>query len=260
MYLCPLKEAYALNTNRDLNYRLFIQKELDFTRTDIHSEFEKYYVIRSGNVQRVKENFAAVRKDFNKGKGQLSDDPLRNNIYHLVVCAAIVARICVDGGMEHNVAYTLSDIYIRRADKCRDPEEVLDLLGELQVDFAQRMREVKKTGTVSVHVRRTIDYIYDNLHESLTLELLASREGLHPSSLSKLFAKETGVTLKDYIIRAKVTTAENMLKFSVFSLSDISLSLGFSSQSAFTSTFKKITGITPKQYRSMYYSENINQL
>lgn len=249
-----------MNTNRDLNYRLYIQKELDFTRTDIHSEFEKYYIIRSGNVQLVKENFAEVRNNFDKGKGQLSDDPLRNNIYHLVVCAAIVARICVDGGMEHNVAYTLSDIYIRRADKCRDPEEVIDLLGEMQVDFAERMREVKKNGTVSVHVRRTIDYIYDHLHENLTLEMLAEREGLHPSSLSKLFAKETSVTVKDYIIRAKITTAENMLKFSEFSLSDISLALGFSSQSAFTATFKRITGHTPKQYRGMYYSENINQI
>lgn len=249
-----------MNTNRDLNYRLYIQKESDFTRTDIHSEFEKYYVIRSGNVALVKENFAKVRKDFNKGKGQLSDDPLRNNIYHLVVCAAIVARICVDGGLEHNVAYTLSDIYIRKADKCTDPDEVLDLLGEMQVDFALRMREAQKTGTVSVHVRRTIDFIYDNLHESLTLEMLAEREGLHPSSLSRLFAKETGVTLKDYIIRAKIKTAENMLKYSDFPLSDISLSLGFSSQSAFTSTFRKITGMTPGQYRSMYYSDNLSVL
>lgn len=246
-----------MDTNRDLNYRLFIQKELDFTRTDIHSEFEKYYAIKSGNVQLVKENFENTRKDFNKGKGQLSDDPLRNMIYHLVVCAAIVARVCVDGGMEHNIAYTLSDIYIRRADKCRTPDEVLELIGELQTDFARRMREVQKTGTVSVHVRRSIDYIYDHLHESLTLELLARREGLHPSSLSKLFVKETGVTIKEYIIRAKVTTAENMLKYSEFPLSDISLSLGFSSQSAFSATFKKITGYTPKLYRSMYYSENL---
>ncbi|MBQ6180533.1 MAG: AraC family transcriptional regulator, partial [Ruminococcus sp.] len=70
-----------MNTNRDLNYRLFIQKENDFTRTDIHSEFEKYYAIRSGDVALVKDNYAKARLDFYKGKGQLSDDPLRNNIY-----------------------------------------------------------------------------------------------------------------------------------------------------------------------------------
>ena len=128
-----LKGVRTLNTNRDLNYRLYIQKESDFTRTDFHSEFEKYYAIRSGNVAQVKENYAKARLDFYKGKGQLSDNLLRNNIYHLVVCAAIVARICVDGGLEHNVAYTLSDIYIRKADKCTDPDEVLDLLGEMQV-------------------------------------------------------------------------------------------------------------------------------
>ena len=99
---------------------------------------------------------------------------------------------------------------------------------------------------------------HDHLHESLTLEILAEREVLHPSSLSRLFAKETGTTLKDYIIRAKVKTAENMLKYSSFPLSDISLSLGFSSQSAFTSTFHKITGMTPGYFRSVYYSDNIS--
>ena len=88
--------------------------------------------------------------------------------------------------------------------------------------------------------------------------MLAEREGLHPSSLSKLFAKETGITVKDYIIRAKVTTAQNMLKYSDFSLSDISLALGYSSQSAFTASFRKMTGMTPKQYRDMYYADNIS--
>lgn len=40
----------------------------------------------------------------------------------------------MDGGLNHDEAYTLSDIYIRKADNARRPEEVIDLIGDMQMD------------------------------------------------------------------------------------------------------------------------------
>ena len=246
-----------MNTNRDLNYRLFIQKENNFIRTDIRTEYDRYTTISSGDVEKVKENFRKSRANFSEGKGVLSDDPVRNNIYHLVVCAAMISRLCINAGMEHDVAYTLGDIYVKRADKCKRAEDVLDIMEEMQVDFATRMRDLRKVNAISIHVRKSIDYIYDHLHEPVTLKELAERQKLHPSYFSKLFQKETGYTVKEYITQAKVNTAQNMLKYSDFSLLDISLSLGFCTQSAFTAVFRKNTGITPAKYRDMYYESPV---
>lgn len=246
-----------MDTNRDLNYRLFIQKETNFTRTDIRTEYDRYTTISRGDVEKVRDNFRKSRVNFSEGKGVMSDDPVRNVIYHLVVCAAMVARLCIKAGMEHDVAYTLGDIYVRRADKCKSTEEVLDLMENMQIDFATRMRELRKVNAISLHVRRSIDYIYDHLHEPITLKLLAEREKLNPSYFSKLFQKETGCSLKSYITQTKVNTAKNMLKFSDFSILDISLSLGFCTQSAFTAVFRKSTGMTPARYRDMYYESPI---
>ena len=240
-----------MNTNRDLNYRLFIQKETGFIRTDINSEFARYNNIVEGDLNALREHFKRPRSEFYDGKGQLSDDPLRNVIYHHVVCVGVVARLCVDAGMDMNVAYTLSDIYIRKADVARTPDEVLDIMEEFQMDFAMRMRDIKKGGAVSLHVKRCADYIYNHLHESLTLEMLARKEGLNPSYLSKLFAREMGMGVKDYIINAKINTAKNILRYSQFPILDISISLGYSSQSAFTAAFRKATGMTPKKYRDV---------
>lgn len=240
-----------MDTNRDLNYRLFIQRETNFIRTDIRTEYDRYTTISSGDVEKVRANFGRLKANFSEGKGVLSDDPLRNTIYHFVVAGAMIARFCVDAGMEHDVAYTLTDIYIRKADKCTRAEDVIDLLGELQLDFAVRMRELRKVNAISLHVRRAIDYIYDHLHEPITLRELAEREKLNTSYFSKLFTKETGCTVKEYITQAKVNTAKNMLKFSDFSILDISLSLGFCTQSAFTAVFRKNTGVTPAKYRDM---------
>ncbi len=242
-----------MGTNQELNYRLYVQKTHGFTRTPFHSEFEKYMIIRSGDVEAVKRNFETIKSDYLGGKGILSDDPVRNVMYHFVTAIALTSRICVEGGMNHDTAYTLSDIYIQRADKCRTAEEIIDILGEMQIDFAVRMRELKKENIISLHIRKCIDYIYENLDRNLSIKDMAEFFDLNPSYLSKLFLKETGITIKDFVTNAKVRTAENMLKYSDFSYLDISLTLGFSSQSAFISVFKKITGITPKRYREQYY-------
>lgn len=240
------------NTNRELNYRLFVQREESFERTNIQSEFARYDDIKNGDIEKVKENFAIIKANYYEGKGELSKNPLRNNIYHFIVSVAITARVCIYGGMPHDESYTLSDIYIRKADACKTPEEVIDLLGVMQVDYATRMHEIKIDPTISVHVKHAIDYIYDHLQENITLEALAKFENLNPSYFSKLFSKETGSSVKAFVNTAKVTTAQRMLAQTDYSISDIALSLGFSSQSAFTAVFRKQTGQTPGKYRNQY--------
>ena len=238
-----------MNTNRELNYRLFVQIEEEFIRTDIKSEFEVYDDIKNGNVEQVQEKYGEISLHYYDGKGVLSDSLLRNNQYHFAIGTGIIARVCIDGGMQHNVAYTLADIYIRKCDRCTRPEEVIELTGEMALDYAKRMQEIRKADSVSLHVRRTIEYIYQNLGGNLTLKMAAEHEKLNQSYLSKLFAQEMGIPIKAYILKARINTAKNILTFSDFSVTEIAAALGFSSQSAFSAAFRKLTGLTPQQYR-----------
>ncbi len=238
-----------MDTNKELLYRLYIQREEAFVRTDIKKEFSRYEDIMNGDVEKVKENFKEIRKDFFKGKGTLSKDPLRNSIYHLVVSVGVIARLCINSGLPHDEAYTISDIYIQAADESDSVEAIVDLLEQSHIAFAERMKNIKKDNNHSIYVRHAIDYIYDHLHEPLTMEQLAKNENLNPSYFSKLFSNEMGIPVKAYILSVKIDTAKNMLEKSEYSITDIALSLGFSSQSAFTAAFKKLTGETPARYR-----------
>ena len=125
----------------------------------------------------------------------------------------------------------------------------------MRIDYAERMHQLKKNNVISIHIRKCIDYIYDHLHEDLSVNKLAEVVGLERTYLSKLFSKETGTTIKNFINSAKIDTAQNLLKYSEYPSSEISFALGFSSQSAFISVFKKYSGMTPKKYREMYYSQ-----
>ena len=119
----------------------------------------------------------------------------------------------------------------------------------MQIDYATRMREINNTDVMSIHVRRAVNYIYNNLNKPISVKELAESESLNPEYFSRLFANETGKKVSEYITAAKMKTAQNMLATSDFSILDIALSLGYPSQSAFSSLFKKYSGMTPKRYR-----------
>ena len=243
-----------VNTDKKLDYRLFLQREEKFIRADYFAEFRQYNRIRNGDVDAVKERFEKVRPNYLNGKdgrGMLSQDPLRNSIYHLVSSAAIISRLCIDGGMDMNTAYTLSDIYINEADEAETVEQVLDLIATMQIDYASRMRDLKRTNVINYHVRRTIDYIYNNLNKPMTVTELAALEDLNPVYFSRLFTNETGKKVGDFITEAKIETAKNMMRHSEYSILEIAMSLGYSSQSAFSNAFKASCGMTPKKYRDI---------
>lgn len=239
-----------MNTNKELNYRLYIQREENFVRQDIRKEFSHYDMIRYGKIQEVRESIPGRKANFYNGKGVLSADPTRNMMYHFVISTGMVSRVCVEGGMSQNEAYTLSDVYIRRADQMQKAEEILDLFFEMQLDFTERMHRLEShRSDQSLHVRHAIEYIYDHLHEQITTEELAKLVGLNRSYFSKRFASEVGTPVKKFILQAKITTARNMLENEAYSISDIAFSLGFCSQSAFTAAFRAVTQTTPRQYR-----------
>ncbi len=240
-----------MDTGKNLDYRLYVQREEGFIRADYHAEFRQYNKIKNGDVDGVRDRFKIARKTFNDGRGKLSSNPLRNMIYHLVSSAAVISRLCIDGGMDMNTAYTLSDIYINRADEAKSVEEVMDLIAEMQIDYATRMRELNNKSTLSFHVRKAMDLIYDNLNSPITVTWIADKIGISKDYLSRRFSSETGKRVIDFINEAKIKTAQNMLAHSDYSILDISTSLGYSSQSALSTAFKKYCGMTPKKYRDL---------
>ena len=239
-----------MKVRNELNYQLFLQKTSGIQRQPMNAEMEQYDDICNGDMDAVRQNAAKLTECLSR---QLSDDTVRNAQYHLTIMASAIAKACMQSGMGHDEAYTLADIYIRKGDKCRTYEGTLELMQELQLDFTERMQEIRKQQVISLHVRKCIDYIYDHHGNGLTVNFLAEYCGLHPSYLSRLFYTETGTHLKQFILNAKIDTAQNLLKYSDLSYLDISVALGFSSQSSFIYAFRKITGTTPKRFREQYY-------
>ena len=76
--------------------------------------------------------------------------------------------------------------------------------------------------------------------------------GVSPNYLSEQFSQSEGITLKQYILDEKIKSSEYMLKYTDYSLQEISSFCAFSSQSRFSAYFQRKNGITPAKYRKKY--------
>lgn len=239
---------------KEFIYKEFLRKEENILRAPYNPELEFYSVIKSGDVKKTEELCKDTFTD-KKGLGVLSQNTMQNLKYHFVITIALIARYCIDGGMDLSTSYALSDFYIQKADVCNSAEKLNYLHRQAAVDYATRMKKLRKEKICSIHVVRCIDYMHDHLHSRITVEELAELVSLHPSYLSRLFKKETGVSVSEYIQQLKIDAAQNMLLYSDFSPSRISSILAFPDQSYFTQVFKKYTGVTPRKFQSMHLRE-----
>lgn len=240
-----------MSFNKEIVVKEMLLRESEEFHAPYVSEFDFYYAVKNGDIEKVtklcEENFTEK-----SGFGKLSDDPLQSMKYHFTITAAMLARYAIEAGLELESAYGLSDLYIQKCDKLRSLHELSELHREMTLNFTKRMSALRKIRVFSKQVVLCVNFIFENLHRKITVSELAKYTGLNPNYLSRLFKKETGSTITDYIISKKISTAKNMLKYTDHAVSRIAETLAFSSQSYFTKIFRSIEGMTPKKYRDLY--------
>ncbi len=233
----------------------FIQREYTTNHHTYDEESEVYECIRSGDASKIQPLVDLFLSD---RLGKLSDNPLMNCRYHFVAGIAVMTRITISCGAEQSACYTLSDLYIQKMDNCEKIVEIQELYRSAVEDFVKESAKVRKDVNYSKAVRKCIDYIYLNLHNSINISELSEYAGITPPYLSALFKKETGWNVSSYIQHKRIETAKDMLKFSDYSCSEIGSYLCFSSTSHFISVFRKLTGTTPSKYRKENCGDTIS--
>ncbi len=238
-----------MSRSNELDKLLFMQAEKNFFHESIANENTVILYIIMGDTEKIIENRRRFPSGKQDNKGTLSDNPVRNQIYHLVVFAALISRACISAGMSPEKAYTISDIYIRRADKCKSVREVMNLNDEMVLEYAGEMKRIRRPRNISAPVKKAIELIDENSSTHITVSEIADAVGYNRSHLYRLFRQEIGMSMQKYINSMRINSAKSMLRDSTLPITRISQSLGFTSQSYFTKVFKAAVGVTPNVYR-----------
>ncbi|MEJ1938105.1 AraC family transcriptional regulator, partial [Nostoc sp. NIES-2111] len=94
-----------------------------------------------------------------------------------------------------------------------------------------------------------IELIEARLAENISLDELANAVGMSPFHFSRRFKIAFGIPPYSYVIHARVTKAQEMLRRRKVAQKVIALECGFADQSHFCNTFRKIVGISPTDYQ-----------
>ena len=92
-------------------------------------------------------------------------------------------------------------------------------------------------------------YIDAHFFEKITQNEIAKAVFLTPGHLSKVFKKEEGISLNQYINNKRISCAKQLISHSDVDISEVAVRSGFNSSSYFITYFRKVTGKTPKEYR-----------
>lgn len=206
--------------------------------------------IREGNLEEVVGAVELLAST----AGKLSENEIRNE-RNLGICSITLAtRAAIEGGAAPAKAYKLSDLYINKIDQCKRMTEIFEYRKRSLYDFAKLVVEERAKRANSRYTEQCKEYIRKYYHQKIYISDIAKALGISESHLSRIFKKETGESIQEYSMHMRIERAENLLKYSEASLTEISEYLCFSSQSHFGKVFKVYKNMTPKQYRDYYKS------
>ncbi|HEX5023629.1 MAG TPA: helix-turn-helix domain-containing protein [Agriterribacter sp.] len=106
-------------------------------------------------------------------------------------------------------------------------------------------------------VKKAQEFIENNFEEKITVDQLASMFALGRRSLERRFKKATSNTVTEYIQRVKIEVAKKDLEAGRKNINEVMYEVGYNDVKAFRTTFKKVTGLSPVEYKHKYSKEAI---
>lgn len=106
-------------------------------------------------------------------------------------------------------------------------------------------------------IRKGQEYIERNVHSRISVDELASMLALSRRNLERRFKKATGNTVMEYVQRVKMEAVKKSLESTRLGVNEAMDKVGYSDPKAFRMIFKKVTGLSPIQYRNRYNREYV---
>lgn len=157
-------------------------------------------------------------------------------------------------------AYSFLNLVLFLVEKYFDRETAIVCSKIFQIDFDRSLQSPfhvfqtqKNHGDELIGKAQT--YIEENLSERISFEVLASELAISRRNFDRRFIKATGNTPVEYLQRVKVEVAKSTLEKGKNSIFEVMNEVGYSDDKAFREVFKRITGLSPLDYKAKYSKE-----
>lgn len=166
------------------------------------------------------------------------------------LAAEYVANLC------NRTAFSFTNINASSKRESIREEKTLDgvliAIEEIITATCTQINEIRK-GVSSHSVEKAVLFIKDNYHKPISVEDVAVHVELSANYIGRLFKQHQGASIRGFLNKVRVDAACELMSTSNQKNYEIAYSVGFSDPNYFSIVFKKLTGISPKQYRETIF-------
>ncbi|HEY8464018.1 MAG TPA: response regulator [Bacillota bacterium] len=145
---------------------------------------------------------------------------------------------------------------VNQKHKMNHIQDRLESLEENKLVFFKEYLSTNDTDGKTDYIARAIQYIHNHYTEDLAIKDVADFLHLSEGYLSKLFKNETGYTFVDYLTNYRMKKACKLLTVPTVKIYEIAEQVGYKDQRYFSMLFKKVTGMTPKEFKEKKVATN----
>jgi Response regulator containing CheY-like receiver domain and AraC-type DNA-binding domain len=157
-----------------------------------------------------------------------------------------VYKFCIENDINIALASTKDFSPFHRILKCQTINEIKD---QVKLILDKIFNEINSNHKNNSLVSAAMNYIFNNYNKDISLETTAKVIYITPTYLSQLFKLETGVNFLEFLHSYRIEKSKELLKNRTLKNYQIANLVGYSNEKHFSKTFKKYTGLTPKQFR-----------
>jgi len=244
---------YELETNFE-DVSLIINKSLSenespwnykLIETRYAYENEFLYAITQGNYHKAK---LLIPKFENFNFEQRNSDPIRDLKNYCIILNTLFRKSVERGGVHPIHIDRVSAEIAKKIELRTSVEDIESLMREMVKIYCQLVNK-HSVRDYSPTVQKVVVMIETNLASDLSLSELATSLNINASYLSTVFKKETGKTITAYVNDRRIELAQELLKTTNLQIQTIAQYCGILDVHYFTRLFKKVSGVSPKQYR-----------
>jgi len=208
-------------------------------------ENEFLFAVTQGNYPKAKHLISQVGSiQFD----QRNTDPIRDMKNYCIIINTLFRKSVERGGVHPIHIDSVSSEFAKKIELRSSVEDIQKLVYEMVKVYCQLVNKYS-VKDYSPTVQKVIVMIESNLASDLTLSELANTLNINASYLSTVFKKETGKTITGYVNEKRIELAQELLKTTNLQVQTIAQYCGIIDVHYFTRLFKKLTGVSPKQFR-----------
>lgn len=240
---------------RMVQYRAFENQNqvLDMSRIEAEKEVDELhypFLLEREIIQRLR---TGQRQEAEQLVSEFLDTVIAKNSKEMDVQQAMlqllgsIQHAMLHAGVSPNKLYKGINMY-EQLSQIRDRSHMGKWFQQHLISPYIEELEARSDSQLKRMVDNAVEYIQHHYMEDLSLDFCAQRLGTNPFFLSKAFKKVSGKNFIDYITECRMEKAKEMLRDTETKIQDIAVQVGYQ-HSYFDRIFKKIEGVTPKQYR-----------